>query len=58
MSVPVVQRIEHLVAVQAVGGSIPLGHARGGLAEWFKALVSKTSERKFAQVRILYPPLS
>lgn len=26
-SVPVVQRIEHLVAVQAVGGSIPLGHA-------------------------------
>ena len=24
---PVVQRIEHLVAVQAVGGSIPLGHA-------------------------------
>jgi hypothetical protein len=28
--VPVVQRIEHLVAVQAVGGSIPLGHARRG----------------------------
>lgn len=25
---PVVQRIEHLVAVQAVGGSIPLGHTR------------------------------
>ena len=25
---PVVQWIEHLVAVQAVGGSIPLGHAR------------------------------
>lgn len=28
----------------------------GGLAEWFMALVLKTSERKLSQVRILYPP--
>lgn len=42
-----------------VGGSSPLGHANfGGLAERFKALVSKTSGRKPSEVRILYPPLS
>ncbi len=29
---------------------------KGGLAEWFKARVSKTRGRKSSQVRILYPP--
>ena len=30
----------------------------GGLAEWFMALVLKTSGRKPSQVRILHPPPS
>lgn len=53
----VVQWIEHLVAVQAVGGSIPLGHTNGGVQEWFIWPVSKTERVvRPTQVRILSPP--
>ena len=39
----VVQWIEHLVAVQAVGGSIPLEHTQKERSHsWSSALVSKT----------------
>ena len=54
---PVVQRIEHLVAVQAVGGSNPLGHT-GGVQEWLIWPVSKTERvERLTQVQILSPPL-
>ena len=54
----VVQWIEHLVAVQAVGGSIPLGHTYGGVQEWLIWPVSKTERVvRPTQVQILSPPL-
>ena len=66
---PVVQWIEHNVADVAVGGSIPLGHAKSNLAVAFDATHKEGWQsgqshefRKLegaipAQVRILYPPL-
>ena len=54
----VVQWIEHLVAVQAVGGSIPLGHAFSGEGSHSGQLheFRKLEGASPTQVRILYPP--
>ena len=55
--VPVVQWTEHNVADVAVGGSIPLGHAKegshSGQLHEFRKLEGETP----TQVRILHPPL-
>ena len=53
---PVVQWIEHLVAVQAVGGSIPLGHTREGSHSGQLREFRKLEGAIPTQVRILYPP--